>query len=97
MEDPLRIPNDNKNNPFKKDNISMINRKVYSVLLGNDNQILEIINHNIDGLTSEEIETIAKSILSKKELKENKVGNLYLDDYACILNNNELIFMDNEN
>lgn len=49
MEDPLRIPNDNKNNPFKKDNISMMNRKAYSVLLGNDNQILEIINHNIDG------------------------------------------------
>lgn len=97
MEETLRIPNDNKNNLSKKDNISMMNRKVYSVLLGNDNQILEIINHNIDGLTSEEIETIAKSILSKKELKENKVGNLYLEDYTCILNNNELIFMDNEN
>ena len=97
MEETLRIPNDNKNNLSKKDNISMRNRKVYSVLLGNDNQILEIINHNIDGLTSEEIETIAKSILSKKELKENKVGNLYLEDYTCILNNNELIFMDNEN
>ncbi len=40
---------------------------------------------------------IAKSILSKKELKENRVDNLYLEDYACILNNNELIFMDNEN
>lgn len=97
MEETLRISNDNKNNPFKKDNISMMNRKVYSVLLGNDNQILEIINHNIDGLTSEEIETIAKSILSKKELKENRVDNLYLEDYAYILNNNELIFMDNEN
>lgn len=49
MEETLGIPNDNKNNPFKKNNISMMNRKVYSVLLGNDNQILEIISHNIDG------------------------------------------------
>lgn len=97
VEETLRIPNDSKNNPSKKDNAPMMNRKVYSVLLGNNNQILEIINHNIDGLTSKEIETIAKSILSKKELKESKVGNLYLEDYAYILNNNELIFMDNEN
>lgn len=97
VEETLRIPNDNKNDPSKKDNLPMMNRKVYSVLLGNDNQILEIMNHNIDGLTSEEIETIAKDILSKRDLKENKVGNLYLEDYAYTLNNNELIFMDNEN
>ncbi len=97
VEETLRIPNDNKNDPSKKDNLPMMNRKVYSVLLGNDNQILEIMNHNIDGLTDEEIENIAKDILSKKELKENKVGNLYLEDYVYTLNNNELIFMDNEN
>lgn len=97
VEETLRIPNDNKNDPSRKDNLSMMNRKVYSVLLGNDNQILEIMNHNIDGLTDEEIETIAKDILSKKGLKENKVGNLYLEDYVYMLNNNELIFMDNEN
>ena len=97
VEETLRIPNDNKNDPSKKDNLPMMNRKVYSVLLGNDNQILEIMNHNTDGLTDEEIETIAKDILSKKGLKENKVGNLYLEDYVYMLNNNELIFMDNEN
>lgn len=97
VEETLRIPNDNKNDPSKKDNLPMMNRKIYSVLLGNDNQILEIMNHNIEGLTDEEIETIAKDILSKKELKENKVGNLYLEDYVYMLNNNELIFMDNEN
>lgn len=94
VEEALKMPNDNKNDS----NMPMINRSVYAVLLGNDNQILDVIRRTSSFLTDEEIETIARNILSKKTLKENKIGNLYLEDYIYrYTSNKELVFLDNKN
>ncbi|MBQ9531420.1 MAG: HAMP domain-containing histidine kinase [Eubacterium sp.] len=87
---PMQMPDDEKD--FK--NIRYMDNTVYTVVLNDDNSVKEIINHSSNDKTDEDIEKIAKDILS--ENNESKVGNLYFCKYSYSINDSTLVIIDNE-
>ena len=63
-------------------NIKFMDSVIYTILLDDNNNILEVINHSNNETSSEKISSIAKKILSNKNIKDRYIGNLYLSDYS---------------
>lgn len=63
------------------DNIKFMDYVIYTVLIDDNNNIKEIINHSNNMLNSDDVTKIANSILSDS-VKEKYVGNLYFSKYA---------------
>lgn len=72
---------------------------VYTVLLNDNFQIKDVINHTTKDVSDETIEKIAEKILKNKESEKIKIGNLYLDSYSYAFNkdNTSLVIIDNSN
>lgn len=67
---------------MKNKNIKFMDSVIYTILLDDNNNILEVINHSNNETSSEKISSIAKKILSNKNIKDRYIGNLYLSDYS---------------
>lgn len=81
---------------MKNKNIKFMDSVIYTILLDDNNNILEVINHSNDETSSEKISSIAKKILSNKNIKDRYIGNLYLSDYSYAYSKGEaLIILDN--
>lgn len=77
-------------------NIKFMDSVIYTILLDDNNNILEVINHSNDETSSEKISSIAKKILSNKNIKDRYIGNLYLSDYSYAYSKGDtLIILDN--
>ena len=87
---PMQMPEEKD---FK--NIRYMDNTVYTVVLNDDNSVSEIINHSSKDITDEEIEEIAKSLLS--ENRQSRVGNLYFAEFSYSVNNGKMVIIDNEN
>lgn len=81
---------------MKNKNIKFMDSVIYTILLDDNNNILEVINHSNDETSSEKISSIAKKILSNKNIKDRYIGNLYLSDYSYANSKGDtLIILDN--
>lgn len=81
---------------MKNKNIKFMDSVIYTILLDDNNNILEVINHSNDETSSEKISSITKKILSNKNIKDRYIGNLYLSDYSYAYSKGDtLIILDN--
>ena len=77
-------------------NIKFMDSVIYTILLDDNNNILEVINHSNNETSSEKISSIVKKILSNKNIKDRYIGNLYLSDYSYAYSKGDtLIILDN--
>lgn len=84
------------NEDMRNRNIKFMDSVIYTILLDNNNNILEVINHSNNETSSEKISSIAKKILSNKNIKDRYIGNLYLSDYSYAYSKGDtLIILDN--
>ena len=60
---------------------------VYTILLDKENNIIEIFSHNEDLENNDKINDVALTILNSKDLKEIKIGNLYISSYSYLFKN----------
>ena len=87
-------PNDSID--IKNKNIKFMDSVIYTVLLDDNNNVLEVINHSNNETSSEKISSITKKILNNKNIKDRYIGNLYLSDYSYVYSKGEsLIIFDN--
>lgn len=71
--------------------------EVYTVLLDQNNSVIEVINHSEEGLSDNEVQKIAENIITNQQLKSLSVGNLYFDDYSfSFKKNHSLVIIDNQ-
>ena len=96
-----RGPQDDKdrNKPLKADDTTrkiFMNSTVYTVILDENSNFVEIINHTeYDKIDEDSIYKIATNIINNHN-KNRFIGNLYFDKYAYLFtNNNMLIIVDN--
>ncbi|MBR0412117.1 MAG: HAMP domain-containing histidine kinase [Eubacterium sp.] len=87
--------NDNTNRKRDDiDDIRFIDNTVYTVKLNSDDTISDIINHSENGVTDEEIEKIAVTMISQSVQRD--IGNLYFADYSyCYNKGSSIIIVDN--
>lgn len=84
---------------------------VYAVILDEDFNITEVINHTTNSVSDEQIKQIAENIIKNEKDQENerndenrkiqnmKIGNLYFEDYSYSFtkSNTSLVIIDNSN
>lgn len=95
-------PNMNSDVPppkdYEKGNIKFLDSIIYTVLIDEDNNIKEVINHSNNDIDSNDIKQKAKTILNTKDLKTTYTGFLYLSDYSYHYEiGDSLIILDNKN
>ena len=95
-------PNMNSDVPPPKDdekgNIKFLDSIIYTVLIDENNNIKEVINHSNNDIDSNDIKQKAKTILNTKDLKTTYTGFLYLSDYSYHYEiGDSLIILDNKN
>lgn len=97
MKDGDFKPDQNDNTNRKRDDIDdirFIDNTVYTVKLNSDDTISDIINHSENGVTDEEIEKIAVTMISQSVQRD--IGNLYFADYSyCYNKGSSIIIVDN--
>lgn len=98
-EKPPEKPVDDKApmyNPTNED-IKFMDSTIYTILLDENNNIKDVINHSNDGAATTEITKLAQGIL-KSDIQERYVGCLYFADYSYVYQkNNSLTILDNTN
>ena len=70
---------------------------IYTVLLDENQNVKDVINHTTDNISDEEITKIAEDIIKNRNDKNLKVGNLYFTNYSYAFNmkNTSLVIIDN--
>lgn len=69
--------------PVRKDDFKrFMDVTIYTVLLEEDDDILEIISHTEDVDVEDDVKDIAIKIITKNKQSHTKIGNLYLSDYS---------------
>ena len=100
---PNSINEENVEQEFKPDNEEnpqiFIDSTVYTVLLDENQNIKDVINHTTDNISDDEIKEIAKNIIENREGESLKIGNLYFTNYsyAFSIKNTSLVIIDNTN
>ena len=62
------------------DDLRFMDTVVYTVILDEEDQIVQVVNHSDNGVSDEEIQEIAVTMISQSFQKE--IGNLYFADYS---------------
>lgn len=89
----IKFENKKDNNPRQ----IFLNYTVYTIILDDNDNFIDIINHTESDIDEEKIKTIASNIISNHKTQEY-IGNLYLDKYSYVFSNNHtLIIVDNTN
>ena len=88
-----------ENEPNQLDkNIKFMDSTVYTILLDNDNNIKEIINHSNNNISNSDINEIASNILNKKNIKNRYISCLYFENYSyTYISGSVLVILDNSN
>lgn len=77
-------------------NIKFMDSTIYIVLINDDNSIKEVINHSNNNISDTKINSIAKNILDKDNIKELYIGNLYFNNYSYkYVSGDSLTILDN--
>ena len=92
------VPPNKPNNEPKREDIKFMDYDIYTILLDDNNNIIEIINHSNNEIKLSEISNIAKELLDSNKIKEKHIGLLYTSKYSYKYNeNSSLIILDNTN
>lgn len=103
-DDGIFPPNkDGLGNELEKDDnkdledVKFIDSVIYTVLIDEDNNIKEVINHSNADIDDKKIMSIAKKILNSN-IKSKYLGCLYFNRYAYLYNaSDSLVIIDNKN
>lgn len=77
-------------------NIKFMDSVIYTVLLDDNDNILDVINHSNNGVSNEKISELSIKILKDKKIKTRYIGCLYLSDYSySYLKGDTLVIFDN--
>lgn len=93
----------NKDSFLKPDNFDFnenprrfIDATIYTILLDEENTIINIISHTEDGLISDNIQEEALKIINNNKKDNTYIGNLYLNKFSYkYVENNYIILIDN--
>lgn len=70
---------------------------IYTVLLDDSNNILDIISHTEDGLVSDSVKEVALKIINDNKESITYIGNLYFSNYSYKYEmNNHITLIDNQ-
>lgn len=77
-------------------NVKFMDSVIYTVLLDDNDNILDVINHSNNGVSNEKISELSIKILKDKKIKTRYIGCLYLSDYSySYLKGDTLVIFDN--
>lgn len=77
-------------------NIKFMDSVIYTVLLDDNDNILDVINHSNNVVSNEKISELSIKILKDKKIKTRYIGCLYLSDYSySYLKGDTLVIFDN--
>ena len=86
-------------NPFGEvgsKNVRFMDASAYTIRLDSNNNIVEVINHSNEEVTTTKIKEIANTILSSDNLESEHIGFLYLDNYSYSYHEGQsLVIIDN--
>lgn len=70
---------------------------IYTAILDENFNVVDVINHTINNITDDEIKKIAEEIIKENHELDMNIGNLYFDkySYSFIKSKNSLVIMDN--
>ena len=70
---------------------------IYTILLNDNNEIIEVISHTEDGTVKENVKEIALKIIKENKSGSVYISNLYLSDYSYnYISNNYITLIDNK-
>ncbi len=93
---PSKIDNRNDTDDMENRNIKFMDSVIYTVLLDDNDNILDVINHSNNEVSNEKISELAIKILKDKNIKTRHIGCLYLSDYSySYLKGDTLVILDN--
>lgn len=93
---PAKIKKRNDIDNVENRNIKFIDSVIYTVLLDDNDNILDVINHSNNGVSNEKISELSIKILKDKKIKTRYIGCLYLSDYSySYLKGDTLVIFDN--
>lgn len=93
---PAKIKKRNDIDNVENRNIKFIDSVIYTVLLDDNDNILDVINHSNNGVSNEKISELSIIILKDKKIKTRYIGCLYLSDYSySYLKGDTLVIFDN--
>lgn len=93
---PSKIDNRNDTDNIENRNIKFMDSVIYTVLLDDNDNILDVINHSNNEVSNEKISELARKILKDKNIKTRHIGCLYLSDYSySYLKGDTLVILDN--
>ena len=77
-------------------NIKFMDSVIYTILLDDNDNILDVINHSNNEVSNEKISELARKILKDKKIRTRYIGCLYLSDYSySYLKGDTLVILDN--
>ena len=77
-------------------NIKFMDSVIYTILLDDNDNILDVINHSNNEVSNEKISELARKILKDKKIRTRYIGCLYLSDYSySYLKGDILVILDN--
>lgn len=78
------------------ENVKFMDRVIYTVLIDDEDNIKDIINHSNNEIESSKITSVAEKILTSDNIEEKFIGNLYFEDYSySYVKGNSLTILDN--
>lgn len=93
---PAKIKERNDIDNVENRNIKFMDSVIYTLLLDDNDNILDVINHSNNGVSNEKISELSIKILKDKKIKTRYIGCLYLSDYSySYLKGDTLVIFDN--
>lgn len=93
---PAKIKERNDIDNVENRNIKFMDSVIYTVLLDDNDNILDAINHSNNGVSNEKISELSIKILKDKKIKTRYIDCLYLSDYSySYLKGDTLVIFDN--
>lgn len=93
---PAKIKKRNDIDNVENRNIKFMDSVIYTVLLDDNDNILDVINHSNNGVSNEKISELSIKILKDKKIKTRYIGCLYLSNYSySYLKGDTLVIFDN--
>lgn len=93
----LLKPNNNKDILIEENNPKLfMDATIYTILLNDNNEIIDIISHTEDGTINNNVKETASKIILSNRNSITYIGNLYFETYSYNYNaNNYIILIDN--
>lgn len=92
-EEDKEPPNDDEKKEELKE-VKFMDATIYTVLLNDDNEIKDVINHSNNKLSTEDIKALGQEILDSN-IKKESIGCLYFTNYSYVYNEKQsLIILD---